>query len=211
MQQSRKGWRVGTVFIILIWIVLFATSLFLLQFLLTLLNTQQSQSVANLDWAGYVVNSNSGNPQPQVTGVDASWVVPRVEATNSDSYSSAWIGIGGQFDRSLIQAGTEHDYVNGNKFYFVWYELLPNTAIRITSMGISAGDTITASISLVNSNENQWVIQVSDITNGHHFEQNFFYNSSMLSAEWMVERPTVNKQLHQFGKLRKHYIHGRSC
>jgi hypothetical protein len=34
-----------------------------------------------------------------------------------------------------------------------------------------------------------------DATTGQGFSQNFVYNSSRLSAEWIVERPTVNNQL----------------
>jgi hypothetical protein len=36
------------------------------------------------------------------------------------------------------------------------------------------------------------------------FEKNFFYNSSMLSVEWIVERPTLNNRistLADFGRL----------
>jgi hypothetical protein len=62
-------------------------------------------------------------------------------------------------------------------------------------MGVSPGDVITASINLVNSDANEWAIQIYDVTNGQGFTQNFVYNSSQLSAEWIVERPTVNNRL----------------
>jgi hypothetical protein len=62
-------------------------------------------------------------------------------------------------------------------------------------MNVSPEDVITASINLVNSDANEWVIQIYDVTNGRGFNQNFVYNSSRLSAEWIVERPTVNNRL----------------
>ena len=36
------------------------------------------------------------------------------------------------------------------------------------------------------------MINLTDTTNGQSFQNPFFYNSSQLSAEWIVERPTVN-------------------
>ena len=151
--------------------------------------------MASTDWAGYVVTSDLGSPQGQVIGVNASWTVPTVGVSSADAFSSAWIGIGGQSDKTLIQAGTEHDSVNGGEFYSAWYELLPDQAVRIADMRISPGDVITTSISLVNSDTNKWAIQIYDVTNGQGFYQNFVYNSSRSSAEWIVERPTVNNQI----------------
>jgi hypothetical protein len=183
-------------FLVLVWILLFAVSLALLELLLTtFLGSREVQSVISLDWAGYTVMSDAANPQPEVIGVNASWTVPRVGASSSDSFSAAWIGIGGQLDKTLIQTGTEHDFVNGQEAYSVWYELLPNNSITITTMNIYPGDVISASISLQSSFTNEWIIQIYDKTNGQGFSQNFVYNSSQLSAEWILERPTVNNQL----------------
>ena len=61
-----------------------------------------------------------------------------------------------------------------------------------------------ASISLVNSASNTWLIELEDITAGERFSQEFVYNSSMLSAEWIVERPSVDSTLSilaDFGSL----------
>jgi len=146
--------------------------------------------VVSTDWAGYMVTAEL--EKPQVIGVNASWTVPRVGVFSSDAYSSAWIGIGGQSEKTLIQAGTEHDSINGQEYYSVWYEMLPNDAVRIDSMSISPGDLITASITLVNPNTNQWAIRIHDVTSGQGFYRTFTYNSSRLSAEWIVERPHVN-------------------
>src|SRR5208283_1777709 len=52
-----------------------------------------------------------------------------------------------------------------------------------------------ASINLVNSNTNQWSILISDTTGGQTFSRNVVYNSTRSSGEWIVERPTVNKQI----------------
>ncbi|MCW4047707.1 MAG: G1 family endopeptidase [Candidatus Bathyarchaeota archaeon] len=196
MHKTRRKLRTRAISLILLWILLFAVSLALLQFLLeTFLRTSQVSSVESLDWAGYVVAGSASSPQQEVTGVSASWTVPAVAASAGDTFSAAWIGIGGFLDRSLIQVGTEHDFMNGQPTYSVWYEMLPNDSITINAINVSPGDVVSASIRLVDSDTNEWFIQIFDVTNGQSFNQNFVYNSSRLSAEWIVERPTVNNRI----------------
>jgi len=184
------------VLLILIWILLFASSLYLLELLLAMfVSNPQGHSITSTDWAGYLVTPDLENPQEQVTGVNASWTVPRIGVFSSDAYSSAWVGIGGHSEKTLIQVGTEHDSVNGQEYYSAWYEMLPDEAIRITSMSVSPGDLITASITLVNSDTNEWAIRINDVAKGKGFYRTFIYNSSRLSAEWIVERPHVNDEI----------------
>jgi len=154
----------------------------------------QGQSVSSLSWAGYIISKNSGS-KFEVIAVNASWIVPKVNVSSGDGYSSAWIGIGGQSDKSLIQVGTEQDVVNGEDTCTAWYELLPSFAVRLTSIAVSSGDTMIASINLVNSDTNGWSIQISDATTGQAFSQNVVYNSTRSSGEWIVERPTINNQI----------------
>lgn len=151
-----------------------------------------SSAVSSSDWAGYVVSSDFQNPRPLVVSVNGSWTVPQVSVSPSDSFSAVWVGIGGYFDDTLIQAGSEQDYVNGAYFYSVWYELLHADSITIDSINISPGDRIAVAINLVNSAANIWSIEVQDLTNRGNFKENFKYNSSRLSAEWIVERPEVD-------------------
>ncbi|HKZ87803.1 MAG TPA: G1 family glutamic endopeptidase [Candidatus Bathyarchaeia archaeon] len=202
---SQKSWRTNTVFIIILWLVLLVASITVLSSVITpFLKTLQTQSVFSLDWAGYAVSSNLIAPQPFVVGVKGSWTVPRVVASVDDSYSSAWIGIGGQLDETLIQCGTEHDFTNGREQYLVWYELLPANAVTVNGIKISPGDNIKASIAFVNTSTNDWTLEIENLSNGQSFRRNFAYNSSKLSAEWVVERPTVNNQitdLADFGEI----------
>ncbi len=147
------------------------------------------------NWAGYVAGSNLFFPQPTVTAVTGSWTVPAVKDTGSNAYSSVWIGIGGQFDSSLVQVGTEQDYVNGAPAYSAWYEMLPSNEVPINTIHVSPGDQIQASISLSDPNANTWSISIKDLTSGESFQQNFQYNSGKLSAEWIVEQPSVSGAL----------------
>ena len=37
-----------------------------------------------------------------------------------------------------------------------------------------------------------WLVSIEDESKGQRFEKTVFYESSRLSAEWIVERPTIN-------------------
>jgi len=151
--------------------------------------------MTSLDWGGYSVVSDLSSPQPLVTGVNASWTVPSVDTSGADSYSATWIGIGGQFDETLIQMGTEQDSVGGQGQYSAWYELLPSDAVMIDALTVSPGDVVAASISLLDPTANIWSVAIIDFTNGQSFQKSLQYDSSMLSAEWIVERPTINNRI----------------
>jgi hypothetical protein len=193
LQEKRKKFKVGVVLLVMIWILLLASSLYLLRVLLAAF-VNNPQGLISADWSGYLVTS-SGNSQGEVVGINASWTVPRIGVFSSDAYSSAWIGIGGHSEKTLIQTGTEQDSVNGQEYYSAWYEMLPANAVRINTISVSPGDVMTASINLVNSDTHQWAVRIYDVTKGQGFYRTFIYNSSRLSAEWVVERPHVNNQI----------------
>jgi hypothetical protein len=171
-------------------------SLFLVsEFINIFFTSTQAQSLVSSDWAGYIAVSDFANPKPIVTGVAGYWAVPQTNVSVEDTFSAAWIGIGGLLDNTLIQTGTEHDSINGEAAYSVWYELLPNDSVTISTINVSVGDEIQASINLVDPDTNEWSIEIVDLTKEQSFQKNVFYDSSRLSAEWIVERPTVNNVL----------------
>ena len=143
-------------------------------------------------WSGYIVASDMQNRSPVVSSISASWTVPEVKPSEKMTFSGVWVGIGGYGEESLIQTGTEQEYLNGRPVYYAWYEMLPDYLVRIPDIHVQPGDTITASIRLVNENANTWSITIRDVTRGEQFKKTVVYNSSMLSAEWVVERPKVN-------------------
>jgi hypothetical protein len=192
------------VLVVLLTLLLAFVLLFALILILPRMTSLSSQQMTSSNWSGYCVASNLIAPQPQGTSVSASWTVPAVSISIGNSYSATWIGIGGQFDGTLIQTGTEQDSVNGRATYSAWYELLPRDAVTIGSLSISPGDKITASISLSDPNTSTWVIEISDVTDGHSFRKSVTYASSMLSAEWIVEAPAlINRiaNLADFGQV----------
>jgi hypothetical protein len=196
--------RTRNVLLILIWILLLVLSLSFLSILETLFaNNPEGQDLISLSWAGYIIEKESSRPF-EATAVNASWIVPNVNASAGDGYSSTWIGIGGQLDKSLIQVGTEQDVVSGQMSYFAWYELLPSFAVRLNGINVAPGNTMIASLNIVNSSADMWSIKISDVTTGQYFSKTVVYNSTLSSGEWIMERPTINSQistLADFGKL----------
>jgi hypothetical protein len=161
----------------------------------TFLRPPVGTELTSSDWGGYSITSDRINPSPVFRSIRASWTAPAVTASSADTFSAVWIGIGGQLDDTLIQTGTEQDSISGQTSYSAWYELLPADSITIFTINVSAGDEISASIALVDSSSHQWLVQITDVTSGQSFNQTFFYVSSRLSAEWIIERPTVNNAL----------------
>ena len=91
------------------------------------------------NWAGYIVASDLQNPQASITSISASWTVPAVTISTQDTFSAIWIGIGGFFDNTLIQAGTEQDSIQGQSEYSAWLELLPQNSFTIDTLSVSPG------------------------------------------------------------------------
>ena len=154
--------------------------------------TDNPASFRVLHWSGYIVASDIQNRSPVVSNVGASWTVPEIKPSENNTFSGVWVGIGGYGEDTLIQTGTEQECLNDRVVYYAWYELLPDYLVRIPNIHVRAGDTVTASISLINKNASTWSIEISDVTRGEQFKKVVVYNSSMLSAEWIVERPKVN-------------------
>lgn len=180
-------------------ILIIIGSLFLYSSLSSPTSGEGSESVflpvGSTQWTGYVTMSNLLLRQRTVTSVGGSWTIPAINTSLDNSYSAAWVGIGGYGESSLIQTGTLHGMRDGQPIYYAWYELLPSTAVRIQSLHVEPGDKMTASLTLVQGNENLWLIEIRDLTKGESYNRTFRYSSSRLSAEWIVERPSIGGKI----------------
>lgn len=198
--------RKGRIFAILMIILLACMLIVALILFFPLLTGSTNRNVRSSNWSGYVVATNLNTPQPSVTAIEASWTVPSIGVSTRNSFSATWIGVGGQFesDGTLIQTGTEQDSINGVGTYSAWYELSPNTEVAIDSLSVSPGDRIMASISLSDPSTNTWLLEIHDFTGGQSYRNSVVYASSMLSAEWIMERPRINnvfRNLADFSEL----------
>jgi len=150
-----------------------------------LIHAQAAKSSAgwsSSNWSGY---AKAGT----YTSATAQWVVPSVSATTNSSYSSAWVGIDGFNNSSLIQTGTESDYYSGAAHYNAWWEILPAAETRINSITVHPGDVMTASIT--KGSGSLWTITINDTTDNQSFTTQQSYSGPGTSVEWIEEAPTV--------------------
>ena len=167
--KTIRKFRRRIIVLSVVWLVLLVATLLFLSALASLFSSNpEGRTLGSLSWAGYIV-SQDFNSQSGVTAIEASWMVPQLNVSAEDGYSSVWIGIGGQREKSLIQVGTEQDLSGGKETYNAWYELLPDFSVTINGLTISPGDTIVASLTLTNAKANIWNIELSDSTNGQTF------------------------------------------
>ncbi len=167
-------------------------------------STQVSGQTYSSNWAGYIAASSISDPQPDITYVTGSWIVQSAPAHfGYNAYSSQWIGIGGAFtgDPTLIQVGTESNGYWWTSQYYAWYEMLPtstqsgnSSGVLLSSMTIHPGDVMDAYISEYGSSS-EWQIFIGDLTTGQYYMNEFHYQPSMISAEWIEERPTLSSGL----------------
>lgn len=143
-----------------------------------------SGGYTSTNWSGYVATSGGYN------NISGNWQVPTVSGNGqTTSGDSSWIGIGGVYDSDLIQVGTTDNVSpTGQVNVSAFYELLPNAAIEIPSLTVSAGDNMSASLN--QSQTNIWQIAINDLTSGKSYTTTVNYTSQLSSAEWIEEDPS---------------------
>jgi hypothetical protein len=136
------------------------------------------------NWAGYVVDGKVGS----VTYVKGSWIVPAVEPSKQNQYSSFWVGIDGDYMSNTIeQVGTDSSVINGVPTYFAWIEFYPKPIYWIRSMQVNPGDKISAEVKY---EQNQFTVSITDVSSGQSFSTSAEVNSAQRnSAEWIAEAP----------------------
>jgi hypothetical protein len=143
-------------------------------------------------WSGYAVNTSA--PYSSASGT---FQVPNVThdslAPTATEYVSQWVGIGGYGDYTLIQLGAmEFVSPSDATTYLAWFELYPAGAQQIPHT-VKPGDIITALLECTaacsSSSVQTWQLSLSDLTAGWTWTQSVQYQSSMASAEWIIEAP----------------------
>ena len=166
------------------------------------------------NWAGYVAQTNLSSPQPDsVTFATGTWVVPTttVPATFTSGFStplydaSVWVGIDGNNTNTVEQVGTEQRVVDGNAYYYAWWEMWSKGAGQpeqiITSMNVAPGDSITGSVQFFSSGPHAGQFELTITDNSRSNDSFTTYQASSATqnplatrstAEWIVESPTIN-------------------
>jgi hypothetical protein len=176
-----------------------------------LLAMQSSNTAYSSNWSGYVDFSGATSyGSSSFYYIVNSFVVPVAEqafgaCTGGWDYGSAWNGIDGWGSPDVLQAGIEFDayclsilgVTSRASYYSAWYEWYPYGEVRIGGFPIAPGDDMYVEVwhtsstqgyaYLVNYNNNQSVEVGFTAFPGFQLKGN--------SAEWVVERPTVNGSL----------------
>lgn len=141
-------------------------------------------ATSSLNWAGYVVNSTNGG----VSDVSGSWTVPSLVCSGGSTYAAFWVGIDGFTSSTVEQTGVVAECSHNSASYSAWYEFYPNPSVTITSMTVSAGDTITAEVSYSTTGG-----FTTTITDGSQIAtaSASVSGAARNSAEWIVERPAL--------------------
>ena len=122
-------------------------------------------ATTSVNWSGYAVATSLASPQAYAfTDVQATWVVPSVSPSASNTYSSTWIGLDGDSSKTVEQIGIEQDYVNGKAVYYAWYEMYPKSLVKL-DLVIQAGDTTSAEVKYL-ANNNTYELTLDDVTSG---------------------------------------------
>lgn len=164
--------------------VLFAAVLFSKTAFAASPNTPASDNTS-YNWSGYVATGGT------YTGVNGTWTVPSVSATESMSADASWVGIGGVSSKDLIQAGTQTVSQNGQISYSAWIETLPQESFNIP-LKVDPGDSISVWIDQESGTANTWMITFRNNTTGVTYATSVQYNSSLSSAEWIEEMPILS-------------------
>jgi hypothetical protein len=141
-------------------------------------------AATSANWAGYVVTGK------RFRHVSGTWVQPAATCTSGSGYSASWVGLGGngQASQSLEQVGTEADCTpSGRSTITAWYELVPANMVTIR-MGVHAGDTMSASVSVRGGSVQ---VKLVDDSTGSRFARTLRMAAPDTgSAEWIEEAPS---------------------
>ncbi|HUK44403.1 MAG TPA: G1 family glutamic endopeptidase [Gaiellaceae bacterium] len=167
---------------------LLATALAALAVATTGAGTASAATAVSSNWSGYAVTGTT------FSSVSGTWVEPTAScssSTTSVTASAFWVGLGGESDAAgaLEQTGTEADCLaNGTVRYSAWYELVPAASVRV-SLGVSAGDTISASVRVSGSTV---TVRLANATTGKTFAKTLRMAApDTSSAEWIAEAPST--------------------
>lgn len=145
------------------------------------------------NWAGAVLTAP---PSGQTfNAVSAQFVVPtpKVPSGGSGTYAaSAWVGIDGDtYQDAILQTGVDfYASSSGGVSFDCWYEWYPNDAYDFSGISVSAGNTI--SLSVTSSSSSKGVATIKNLSTGQTVSKSLSApsSSSHLSgqnAEWIVE------------------------
>jgi len=141
------------------------------------------------NWAGYAIRPKPGQPiNDDISDVKAQWTVPTVSCGLSDTFSSTWVGIDGDGDRTVEQIGIDQDCSSGSPDYYAWFETFPRPSRDIATLAMNPGDVVFAEVKY--TGQNNFMLAISNLNSGQTFTITRPVPAARRrSAEWIVEAP----------------------
>jgi len=150
------------------------------------LGARAASSSTSRNWAGYSVSGGTH------TSVTATWTQPAVAASAAETYAAFWVGLDGDGNvshDSVEQIGTLGYTFGGATYYSAWYEMYPYPMQEITSLTISPGDVVTATVLWTGSST--FKLTLRDFTTGQSFTTAVADpKAERVSAEVIAEAPS---------------------
>lgn len=142
--------------------------------------------VQSENWSGYAVTGSA------FTVAKGSWTVPSVNCSKTpNTYSSFWVGIDGYSSSTVEQTGTDSDCSGSSARYYAWYEFYPAGSILISSVQVSPGNKMSASVTYSGS---QFTVKITNVTTGKSFRKSGRVSGARrTSAEWIAEAPCCTR------------------
>jgi hypothetical protein len=146
------------------------------------------QASHSANWSGYGIHNAVYND------IEANWVVPYAGGKSGTSdYSSSWVGInlGQHPNYPIMQAGSESDYLNGARRYYLWLEVYPNQPTEIVvDSNVAAGDHVGVHVTFTTTAAAFHIVDTTRGFNQHYSVSGSFSNDG--HAEFIYERPSIN-------------------
>ncbi len=132
------------------------------------------------NWSGYAVVGTG------FTEARGSWTVPSVDCSaNPNGAASFWVGLDGWDNDTVEQTGTESQCNGDHLVSYAWYEFAPKGGVTITSVPVSPGDSMSASVVYVAP---EFVVSITNLATGESYHTSSpVPGARRTSAEWIAE------------------------
>ena len=136
------------------------------------------------NWGGYAATGSG------FKSVSATWTEPSATCNSTNDLYAPWVGIDGYGTSTVEQTGVATDCSSGSPVDEPWYEMYPANPVYLNTgtHPVSAGDTITASVTYAGSNK--YTLKLSDSTRSWTYTTTKTLSASRASAEVIIESPT---------------------
>jgi hypothetical protein len=99
------------------------------------------------------------------------------------------VGIDGYNSSTVEQTGTMNVCEKTTPSYYAWYEFYPKAMVEVTSVRITPGDLISASV-VYNASTQEFTVTITDQTTGRSYSTSSKVSGAdRSSAEWIAEAP----------------------